>query len=133
MPTTPPLEAVTLRREDGIAVLTLNRPDRLNAIDPTMGRDLLTAWQMIDADDDVRVVIVTGAGRGFCTGLDVGSRATDGVPEQRAYAPALRLTAIHNGVWKPVVTAVNGVCAGGGLHFIADSDITICSETATFL
>lgn len=129
----PALEAVTLRHEDGIAVLTLNRPDRLNAIDPTMGRDLVTAWGAVDSDDEVRVVIITGAGRGFCTGLDVTSRATDGVPEERDYASSVRLTAIHNGVWKPVITAVNGVCAGGGLHFVADSDITICSDTATFL
>lgn len=127
------LEAVTLRREDGIAVLTLNRPEKLNAIDATMGRDLAAAWRIVAADDSVRVVIVTGAGRGFCTGLDVSSRAGEGVPEQRDYAGSVRLTGIHNGVWKPVVTAVNGVCAGGGLHFVADSDITICSETATFL
>lgn len=127
--------SISLRIDDGIATLTLNRPERLNAIGASMGAELRAAWQQIDDDEDARVVIVTGAGRGFCSGLDLTDRAGDApAPDDRAgYDDSVKLTALHCGVWKPVITAVNGVCAGGGLHFIADSDITICSEEATFL
>jgi enoyl-CoA hydratase/carnithine racemase len=127
--------SISLRVEDGIATLTLNRPERLNAIGASMGSELRAAWQQIRDDDDARVVIITGAGRGFCSGLDLADRADDApAPDDRAsYHDSVKLTALHCDVWKPVITAVNGVCAGGGLHFIADSDITICSEEATFL
>jgi enoyl-CoA hydratase/carnithine racemase len=128
-------ETLLLERDGPVGILTLNRPDRLNAIDTAMGRELPAAWKQLDDDDGVVVIVVTGAGRGFCTGLDVRERAAaTPAPEQRGDLHAqVRLTAIHCGVWKPVITAVNGVCAGGGLHFVADSDVTLCAESATFL
>jgi enoyl-CoA hydratase/carnithine racemase len=128
-------EAITLQRQGLVATITLNRPERLNAIDGRMGDDLRAAWSELDGDDDVRVIIVTGAGRGFCSGMDLvmGSEQAPAPDARTDYAKSVHLSAIHCSVWKPVLTAVNGVCAGGGLHFIADSDITICSDEASFL
>src|SRR5207253_9922054 len=91
----------------------------------------------LDEDDDVRVIVNTGEGKAFQTGLDVVqlSRDKDALREQsrRTRDAALRRTAWHNSVWKPVIAAVNGVCAGGGLHFVADADIVIASSAATFV
>jgi enoyl-CoA hydratase/carnithine racemase len=85
----------------------------------------------------VRVIVNTGAGRTFQTGLDVLelSRDPEALREQarRTKRAELRLTAWHNRVWKPVIAAVNGVCAGGGLHFVADADIVIAASDATFV
>jgi enoyl-CoA hydratase/carnithine racemase len=95
------------------------------------------AWRELDADPEVRVIVNTGTGRAFQTGLDMVELARD--PEalreqsRRTKRAELRLTAWHNRVWKPVIAAVNGVCAGGGLHFVADADIVIAAADATFL
>ena len=64
-------EQITAETADGVLTITLNRPDRLNAWTPTMGRELIAAFDAADADDDVRAIIVTGAGRGFCAGADL--------------------------------------------------------------
>lgn len=95
------------------------------------------AWRDLDDDPDVRVIVVTGAGHAFQTGLDVTQLS--GEPEalremsRRTKRADLQLTGWHLGVRKPIITAVNGVCAGGGLHFVADSDIVLAASTATFL
>jgi enoyl-CoA hydratase/carnithine racemase len=106
-------------------------------MDATMLAELERAWQDLDADDDVRVIVNTGAGSAFQTGLDVVqlSREPEALREQsrRTKRAELRLTAWHNGVWKPVIAAVNGVCAGGGLHFVADADVVIAASGATFV
>ena len=102
-----------------------------------MMHELEEAWLELDRDPDVRVIVNTGAGDSFQTGLDVGqlSRDPDALREQsrRTKRFELRLTAWHNDVAKPVIAAVNGVCAGGGLHFVADADIVIASTNASFL
>jgi enoyl-CoA hydratase len=102
-----------------------------------MFRELERAWVELDADPDVRVIVNTGRGPSFQTGLDVVelSRDPDALREQsrRTKRAELRMTAWHNQVWKPVIAAVNGVCAGGGLHFVADADIVMCSSDAAFL
>jgi enoyl-CoA hydratase/carnithine racemase len=99
--------------------------------------ELESAWQQLAADPQVRVIVNTGNGDAFQTGLDVGqlAKVKDALREQsrRTKNASLKLTAWHNAVWKPVIAAVNGVCAGGGLHFVADADIVIASSTATFL
>ncbi|HXK21731.1 MAG TPA: enoyl-CoA hydratase/isomerase family protein [Myxococcota bacterium] len=130
---------VTIRSEksDGVATLTLNRPHRHNAFDVAMARELRAFWEAVKADPDVVCVIVTGAGeKAFCTGADVvevaasdtEARATEAMED----SPFLHMTAIHNRCWKPVITAVNGMVAGGGLHFVADADLVIAAEHATF-
>jgi enoyl-CoA hydratase/carnithine racemase len=124
-------------REGPVGWLVFNRPDVGNAIDAVMFTELERAWAELDADDDVRVVVNTGNGNAFQTGLDVRQLAKDkdALREQsrRTRDFDLRMTAWHCGVWKPVIAAVNGVCAGGGLHFVADADIVIASSNATFL
>jgi len=102
-----------------------------------MMQELESAWIELDHDPAVRVIVNSGAGDAFQTGLDVAqlSRDPDALREQsrRTKRFELRLTAWHNDVTKPVIAAVNGVCAGGGLHFVADADIVIAAASATFL
>ncbi len=128
---------VQVSRSGPVGWLVFNRPDAANAMDATMLAELETAWLELDADPAVRVIVNTGEGRAFQTGLDVVqlARQPDALREQsrRTKRAELRLTAWHNGVSKPVIAAVNGVCAGGGLHFIADADIVIASSNASFL
>jgi enoyl-CoA hydratase/carnithine racemase len=133
------VDFATLRYEqaDGVATITLNRPERHNAFDLAMARDLREAWTQIKSDPEVVCVIVTGAGdKAFCTGFDVTQVASGDAGEiaDESYedSPLLKLTAIHNQCWKPVITAVNGMVNGGGLHFIADSDLVLAAEHATF-
>jgi enoyl-CoA hydratase/carnithine racemase len=122
-------ETLRYEKRDGIAWLTLNRPERLNAINGVMSRELPKAWDNAKADPEVVAVVVTGAGdRALCTGYDVSDVAAGNAD----VGDQLRLTAIQNSCWKPVITAVNGMVCGGGLHFVADSDIVICSDDATF-
>jgi enoyl-CoA hydratase/carnithine racemase len=129
----------TLRveRRGPVGWLTFDRPDRGNAMDATMLAELEQAWTELDADPDVRVLAVTGAGEAFQTGLDVVqlSRDPQALREQsrRTKRSDLRLSSWHNHVRKPVIAAVNGVCAGGGLHFVADADVVVAAEGATFL
>jgi enoyl-CoA hydratase/carnithine racemase len=130
-------ETLVVERRGGVGWLRFDRPDVGNAMDATMLAELESAWRELDADPDVRVIVNTGNGPSFQTGLDVAqlSRDRDALREQsrRTKRAELRLTAWHNRVWKPVIAAVNGVCAGGGLHFVADADIVIAASDATFL
>ena len=124
-------------RRGPVGWLVFDRPGVGNAVDATMFAELERAWAELDADPEVRVVVNTGNGDAFQTGLDVRQLATDrdALREQsrRTRDFALRMTAWHCDVWKPVIAAVNGVCAGAGLHFVADADIVIASSDATFL
>lgn len=130
-------ETLLYEKDERVATLTLNRPQRHNAFDMQMAGELQQAWEAIKADPEVVCVIVTGAGeRAFCTGFDVGDVASgeSAGQEQLSYedSPILKLTAIHNHCWKPVITAVNGMVNGGGLHFVADSDLVLAAENASF-
>jgi enoyl-CoA hydratase len=130
-------ETLLVERRGAVGWLEFNRPDVGNAMNSVMLAELERAWTLLDDDPDVRVIVNTGAGNAFQTGLDVVelSRDPEALREQsrRTKRAELRLSAWHNGVSKPVIAAVNGVCAGGGLHFVADADIVIASSTATFL
>lgn len=129
--------SLVVGRTGAVGWLIFDRPDRGNAMDAAMLAELEPAWQRLDADDEVRVIINTGNGRAFQTGLDVVQLSTDreALREQsrRTRDAELRLSAWHNSVGKPVIAAVNGVCAGGGLHFVADADIVLFSASATLL
>jgi len=130
-------ESLRVERDGPVGWLVFDRPEQGNAMDARMMRELEDAWHELDADANARVIVNTGNGRAFQTGLDMVqlSKDPDALREQsrRTKDFELRLTAWHNGVWKPVIAAVNGVCAGGGLHFVADADIVLMSENATLL
>jgi enoyl-CoA hydratase/carnithine racemase len=121
--------------DEGIAVITLNRPEAANSISPEMHVALPAIWEEVRRDPEVRVAIVTGAGsRYLCTGADMKRAAVHGMT--KAEGPMfeeVRLTARHCHVWKPVICAVNGTAAGGGLHFVVDADIIIAADHAQFI
>ena len=130
-------ETLQVERRGPVGWLVFDRPEVGNAMDATMLAELERAWVELDADPAVRVIVNTGEGSAFQTGLDVAqlNRDRDALREQsrRTRDATLKLTAWHNEVWKPVIAAVNGACAGGGLHFVADADIVIAAADATFL
>jgi len=137
MAPTPTYETLLVERDGPVGWLIFDRPDAANAMDARMLDELELAWTELADDPAVRVIVNTGAGRAFQTGVDVVqlSRNPEAMRAQsrRTRNAELRLTAWHNHVWKPVIAAVNGVCAGGGLHFVADADIVIAASDATFL
>ena len=127
--------------DDHVATITLNRPDKLNAFTGTMMYEMIAAFDMIDADDDVRVVIVTGAGRGFCAGADLSSggntfakggsdQETDieGVTRDGGGLVSLRIFECT----KPVIAAINGPAVGVGVTMTLPMDIRLASEAAKF-
>lgn len=124
-------ETIDYRVEDGIALLRLNRPERLNAIDQRMHLELPQAWAHFRTDPSAIVAIVTGAGdKAFCTGADIANLPI--LDETRGAGDAIGWTSLQNRAWKPVICAVNGLTMGGGLHFVADSDIVLASHNAQF-
>jgi enoyl-CoA hydratase/carnithine racemase len=117
--------------------MTLNRPERLNALNFELFAQLIEQWPLLDADRTIRSIVFTGAGRAFCAGLDLSKPLAAGPDSMSTRTEALKdgitgYTARQADVYKPVITAVNGVCAGGGLHFVIDADIVIAAESATF-
>ena len=126
-----------VERRGAVGWLVFARPDAANAMDAVMFDELEQAWRELDDDPAVRVIVNTGEGRAFQTGVDVTQMAKDKealrTHSRRTRDAELRFTAWHCGVRKPVIAAVNGVCAGGGLHFVADADIVIAASPATFV
>jgi enoyl-CoA hydratase/carnithine racemase len=129
MPTTK--QDITVDRTGNLAVLTLDRPEKLNTVTPEMGRELFRVAAELNDDDDVRVVVLRGGGdKDFCAGTDVkvlDGYGTNWQMRNRAdYNHALR------SIRKPVIAAVRGYCIGGGLELALNSDVRIASETAKF-
>jgi enoyl-CoA hydratase/carnithine racemase len=125
--------------DGGIATITLDRPDRLNAFTGTMMNEMIDAFDRIDGDDDVRAVIVTGRGRGFCAGADLASggatfdrREQDDAPMAVARDGGGLLTLRIFECLKPVIAAVNGPAVGVGVTMTLPMDIRIASENARF-
>jgi enoyl-CoA hydratase/carnithine racemase len=128
--------------DGGTATITLHRPDKLNAFTSTMARELVAAFDQADADDSVRAVLLTGAGRGFCAGADLAAGGAtfarrgvpgagptiDGVPRDRGGIVSLRIAAAT----KPVIVAVNGPAVGIGATMTLPADIRIAADTARF-
>jgi len=131
------LPGLRYERRDHIAFLTLDRPDRGNALAPGMQRIVRAVWQEVRDDPWIRVAVVGAAGdRHFCTGFDVAEAEgdeADAVFANRPLADAVHWSPYQNRVWKPVICAVTGTCVGGGLHFVVDSDIVVASRNASFL
>ena len=126
-------ETILVEVADGVATITLNRPDTLNALNVAMRRDLLAAFKAAGRDETVRAVVLTGAGRGFCSGADLRGGATE-----RAYRRVLTdeynplIVAIRE-LPKPVIAAVNGVAAGAGVSIALASDLVYASDEARFI
>jgi enoyl-CoA hydratase/carnithine racemase len=120
--------------DDHVATLTLNRPDRLNSFNEQMAKEVVTVWETVKESDGIHAVVLRANGdKAFCTGIDIkeGPWWTD----QNIWNqvdPGASLGPKHHKVWKPVVAAVHGMCAGGGQYFINEADIVICSNDATF-
>jgi enoyl-CoA hydratase/carnithine racemase len=129
-------DTLKLERHGPVGWLINNRPERLNAMNSHMRDEFADAWLELDADPAVRVIVHTGEGRAFQTGVDVEEIASDGLGMQRYRDSVenfdLHFTAWHQGVAKPVITAVNGICAGGAFHWVADADIVIAASDAQF-
>jgi enoyl-CoA hydratase/carnithine racemase len=129
-------EHLIVERHGPVGWLINNRPEQLNAMNAAMRDEFADAWNELNDDAAVRVIVHTGAGRAFQTGVDVSEIAGDGVGMERYRKSVedwdLHFTAWHQHVWKPVITAVNGICAGGGFHWVADADIVIAASDAQF-
>ena len=127
-------EDLLLEIEDGIATVTLNAPDKMNALTIGIRKSLVQVCDDLAVDDDVRVVIVTGAGRGFCAGGDLsGGGGAEPTRQQRIefLGPDHAAHTLFT-LDKPVIAAVNGACVGAGLSLALSADIRIASEGARF-
>jgi len=119
--------------EAGVATITLNRPDQLNAFNRTMCEEMAAVWQAVKADDSVNAVVLRAAGhRAFSAGLDI--KTPYGQPENiwNHEDPGELLSPKWQKMWKPVVCAVQGMCTAGAFYFVNESDVVICSTDATF-
>ena len=129
-------ETLKLERHGAVGWLINNRPQALNAMNSKMRDEFADAWLELERDPQVRVIVHTGEGRAFQTGVDVTELATDGLGMERyresVDAFDLHFTSWHQRVAKPVITAVNGLCAGGAFHWVADADIVIAASDAQF-
>ena len=124
---------LTYELKDGVATITLNRPDQLNAVNSIMSKELPEAWSRFNNDNSAIVAIISGAGnKSFCTGADLADLPDMNDGPGAASIESIKWTSLQNDVWKPIICAVNGMTCGGGLHFVADSDIVISSDNATF-
>jgi enoyl-CoA hydratase/carnithine racemase len=139
-------ETLLYEEQDGVAIVTLNRPEVLNAFNRQMQRELRELWRSLCTNDDVRAIVLTGAGdKAFCSGIDRKESIEEGYLRRdpsdtrrvsttayTAVDPGLDLNPKANNLWKPVVAAVNGMACGGALYLLGEADIIIAAERATF-
>jgi enoyl-CoA hydratase/carnithine racemase len=129
----PDYEAIILDRRDSIAVIRLNRPEKHNAISRQMSAELIECLDALEADDGVRVIVLTGAGeKAFCAGADMAQAALEDGPQDFSKDWAARAAVRLAQVRKPLIGAINGYAFGGGAVFALQCDIRICSDDAKF-
>ncbi|HVX19325.1 MAG TPA: enoyl-CoA hydratase/isomerase family protein [Acidimicrobiales bacterium] len=140
MTTSIEFETIGYEVADRVAEITLDRPDQLNALSPHMVGELRRAYELAEADPDVWILLVTGSGRAFCTGADVGEIPDDGrvIYDEPYLSTFPQWEAPQEGtppfrsMTKPIVVAVNGLCCGAGLDWVTTGDIVIASDRAEF-
>jgi enoyl-CoA hydratase/carnithine racemase len=143
-------ETLLYEERDGVAIVTLNRPEVHNAFNYAMQQDLKRVWTSLRTNDDVRVVVLTGAGeKAFCSGIDRMESIQEGyLNEKRTLPraatgghvstpymyndPGSNINPKQNDLWKPVIAAVNGMACGGALYMLGEVDIILAAEHATF-
>src|SRR6266852_7857796 len=132
-------ENLLFEHADAVATITLNRPDKLNAFTTELHRELAAAFDAVEGDEIIRAVLLTGAGRGFCAGQDLGERAAvmaaggkveGGKALETWYNPLVRRL---RRLEKPVVCAVNGIAAGAGANIALACDIVLAARSASFI
>ena len=122
---------VLVEREDPIAVVTLNRPDRLNALSDELMEELVARLVELDGDEAVRCIVLAGSDRAFAAGADIGEMADASAMDMLYARRVERWDAIRN-LWTPLVAAVSGFCLGGGNELAMSCDLIVASETAKF-
>jgi 2-(1,2-epoxy-1,2-dihydrophenyl)acetyl-CoA isomerase len=126
--------SIRVTKENGVATLTLNRPDKLNALSEEMYHGIAEQAAALDADDEVRAIVLIGAGRAFCAGGDVGSMGGYDVVSGRKRSQKHKSTVLNlYNIEKPVIAAVRGPAAGIGFSLALACDLIIASESAYFL
>jgi enoyl-CoA hydratase/carnithine racemase len=153
----PDFETLAYEESDGVAWVTLNRPEVLNSFNTVMQRELRHLWRWLRRHDDVRVIVLTGAGeKAFCTGIDRSEALADGPRAGRSGSgegPEIGDDSVHigsgttpfmfddpgdnlgpksNDLWKPVIAAVNGIACGGAFYMLGEVDFMIAADNATF-
>lgn len=127
---------VLQEHHDGVLLLTLNRPEKLNALNLALTEGLVTALDDAEADDAVRAIVITGAGRAFSAGADLKEfqekTPENAAPNQRRSDLYARLNGMVPGMSKPVIAAVNGLALGGGCGLVVSCDMAVASDSATF-
>jgi enoyl-CoA hydratase/carnithine racemase len=127
------LTTLALEVEDGVATVTLDRPQVHNAFDPTMTDELARTWQALRKDPGVRAVVVTGRGdKAFCTGIDRSSVEEFGLDPFTYEDPGRLIGPRSQELWKPVVAAVNGMACGGAFYILGEADVILAADHATF-
>jgi enoyl-CoA hydratase/carnithine racemase len=134
-----PFETILVEKKEGIAVLTLNRPERMNAMNEKMEAEFVQALYEADQDDEVRVLVVTGAGKGFCAGADMmrmpgEERKPKGAEElRRGFRNIQGMILGLQRLEKPTIAMINGAAVGGGFDLACACDLRIGSENARFM
>lgn len=129
-------DEVKVERRGHVLVVTIDRQERMNALNQAAHDTLRETWMSLHEDRSVRAIVITGAGeRAFCTGMDLQDHAERGGPRpaKADVHEELRQTPLNCDVWLPTIVAVNGVCVGGGFHFVADADVVVASTKASFI
>jgi len=124
-------ETIRWERDGAVLIVTLHRPERLNALSRQLQDELASLWPRVREDSSIRVVVLTGAGRAFSAGADTADLSTGTRPARTIGANALNFCPARV-LDIPVIVAINGMCVGGALNFLADADIAIAAEEAWF-